>query len=42
MRKILILGTALGLLMGTAARAEDLTFAVAGPLTGPLATIGDQ
>ena len=40
MRKILIIGTALGLLMGTAARAEDLTFAVAGPLTGPLATRG--
>ncbi|WP_439617286.1 branched-chain amino acid ABC transporter substrate-binding protein [Shinella sp.] len=42
MKKILIIGTAIGLLMGSAARAEDLTFAVAGPLTGPLATIGDQ
>ncbi|NKL21258.1 branched-chain amino acid ABC transporter substrate-binding protein [Rhizobium leguminosarum] len=42
MKSILIFGTALGLLMGTAARADDLTFAVAGPLTGPLATIGDQ
>ncbi len=42
MKRILIIGTAIGLLMGTVARAEDLTFAVAGPLTGPLATIGDQ
>jgi branched-chain amino acid transport system substrate-binding protein len=42
MRRILILGAAFGLLMGTAARADDITFAVAGPMTGPLATIGDQ
>lgn len=42
LKSLLIIGTALGLLMSTAARAEDLTFAVAGPLTGPLATIGDQ
>ncbi|MFJ6325263.1 MULTISPECIES: branched-chain amino acid ABC transporter substrate-binding protein [unclassified Rhizobium] len=42
MNKFLIIGTTIGLLMGTAARADDITFAVAGPLTGPLATIGDQ
>ncbi|QRM57833.1 branched-chain amino acid ABC transporter substrate-binding protein [Sinorhizobium sp. BG8] len=42
MKNILIIGTVVGLLAGTAARAEDLTFAVAGPMTGPLATIGDQ
>jgi len=42
MKSIVIISTAIGLLMGSAARAEDLTFAVAGPLTGPLATIGDQ
>ncbi|MBN9054004.1 MAG: ABC transporter substrate-binding protein, partial [Rhizobiales bacterium] len=42
MKSILILGTALGLVMATAARADDLTIAVAGPMTGPLATIGDQ
>lgn len=34
---------ALGLILATqAARAEDITIAVAGPLTGQLATIGDQ
>ncbi|SEM07037.1 ABC transporter substrate-binding protein [Xaviernesmea oryzae] len=33
---------AIGLLMAGVAQAEDIRFAVAGPLTGPLATIGDQ
>jgi len=42
MKRSLLLGVAMGLLMATAARAEDITFAVAGPLTGPLASIGDQ
>lgn len=43
MKTVLVLGTALGLLLGAAAaRADDLMIAVAGPLTGPLATIGDQ
>ena len=42
MKKILIIGTAVGLLACSAARADDITFAVAGPFTGPLATIGDQ
>jgi len=43
MKKTWILGTALGLLMGVqAAAAADITFGVAGPMTGPLATIGDQ
>lgn len=42
MRKLLIAGAALGMLTATGARADDLTIAVAGPLTGPLATIGDQ
>ncbi len=39
-----ILGaTAFGLaLAASAARAEDITFAVVGPMTGQLATIGDQ
>ncbi|GGE11576.1 branched chain amino acid ABC transporter substrate-binding protein [Aureimonas endophytica] len=30
------------LVLGTAAQAEDLRIAVAGPLTGPLAALGDQ
>jgi branched-chain amino acid transport system substrate-binding protein len=42
MRTIRILGVVLGLLTATAARADDITFAVAGPFTGPLANIGDQ
>jgi branched-chain amino acid transport system substrate-binding protein len=42
MRKTLIIGAALCVLLGTSARADDLTIAVIGPLTGPLATIGDQ
>ncbi len=42
MKRRLFLGAAMGLIMASAAQAEDLTFAVAGPLTGPLASIGDQ
>lgn len=42
MKRILNLGAAIGLLMAGAAHADDITFAVAGPLTGPLASIGDQ
>lgn len=42
MRKTLIIGAALSVLLGNAALADDLTIAVVGPLTGPLATIGDQ
>ena len=44
MRKIVILslsGVALAAL-ATPALAEDITIAVAGPMTGPVATIGDQ
>jgi branched-chain amino acid transport system substrate-binding protein len=41
-RKVVMIGAALALIAATAARADDLTIAVAGPLTGPLATIGDQ
>ena len=42
MKRLLVAGAAFGLLAATAARADDLTFAVAGPLTGPLAAFGDQ
>lgn len=42
MRKLLILGMTFGLLAATAARADDLVIAVIGPMTGPLAAIGDQ
>lgn len=44
MKKLGILRVAaLGLLIGTSvARADDITFAVVGPMTGQLATIGDQ
>jgi branched-chain amino acid transport system substrate-binding protein len=38
----MIMGAAIALIATTAARADDLVIAVAGPLTGPLATIGDQ
>ncbi|MGE3308109.1 MAG: branched-chain amino acid ABC transporter substrate-binding protein [Rhizobiaceae bacterium] len=39
----LLQAAALGLMLsGTTAYAEDITFAVAGPMTGQLATIGDQ
>jgi branched-chain amino acid transport system substrate-binding protein len=38
-----LLGTALaGLLLAAPASAEDITFAVVGPMTGQLANIGDQ
>jgi branched-chain amino acid transport system substrate-binding protein len=42
MKRLLVLGMTLGLMAGTAARAEDLVISVIGPMTGPLATIGDQ
>ncbi len=43
MTKKWILATAIGLLMGAnVASAADITFGVIGPMTGPLATIGDQ
>src|SRR6185312_201395 len=44
MKKTGLLAAALfGLAMGvSAAHADDITFAVAGPMTGQLATIGDQ
>ena len=42
MKSILIICTTIGLLTSTAVRADDLTLAVAGPMTGPLAAIGDQ
>ncbi|MGX7874640.1 branched-chain amino acid ABC transporter substrate-binding protein [Mesorhizobium sp. ORM6] len=42
MNRLLVAGAALGLLASTPTRAADLTFAVAGPLTGPLAAFGDQ
>lgn len=41
--RTLLGSAALGLVLGaTAARAQDITIAVAGPITGQLATIGDQ
>jgi branched-chain amino acid transport system substrate-binding protein len=43
MKTIWTICAAIGLTIGaTAVRAEDLTIAVVGPLTGPLAAIGDQ
>jgi branched-chain amino acid transport system substrate-binding protein len=42
MRKLLMLGMTLSLFAATSARADDLVIAVIGPLTGPLAAIGDQ
>lgn len=42
MRNILIVGAAIGLLATTAARADNLAIAVAGPFTGPIAAFGDQ
>lgn len=43
MKTIWTIYAAIGLAIGaTAARADDLTVAVAAPLTGPLAAIGDQ
>jgi branched-chain amino acid transport system substrate-binding protein len=44
MKRLKILhAAALGLMLsGTAASAEDITFAVVGPMTGQLASIGDQ
>ncbi|MDQ6436927.1 ABC transporter substrate-binding protein [Mesorhizobium sp. LHD-90] len=38
----LLSAAALGLVLATPALAEDITFAVVGPMTGQLATIGDQ
>ncbi|MEQ1950672.1 ABC transporter substrate-binding protein [Mesorhizobium yinganensis] len=38
----LLSAAALGLVLATPAFADDITFAVAGPMTGQLATIGDQ
>lgn len=42
MTRRLLLAAAAALTLATAAHADDLTIAVAGPLTGPLANIGDQ
>jgi branched-chain amino acid transport system substrate-binding protein len=43
MKTIWTIGAAVGLLLGAqSVRADDLTIAVVAPLTGPLATIGDQ
>jgi branched-chain amino acid transport system substrate-binding protein len=42
MKKIWAASAVLSLLVATAVRAEDLTIALVGPLTGPLAAFGDQ
>ncbi|TIL80983.1 MAG: branched-chain amino acid ABC transporter substrate-binding protein, partial [Mesorhizobium sp.] len=43
MKKLGILSAAIvGLVMSAPAFAEDITFSVVGPMTGQLATIGDQ
>lgn len=37
-----MIGAAIGLLVATGARADDVNIAVAGPFTGPIAAFGDQ